>query len=119
MTHARPSLTLILTSLLVGAGLTGCGPRTDRKAWMTYAERLSPAVGTAKIDEFVSTWGMPQQRIELDSGYACRWHFSKGTQSVGVGYILSVGHAHEAYDDVVLIFDADHTLREWKAECLR
>lgn len=116
---ARRTACVVLLVLIGGLLASGCAPRNDRDAWLDYAETLGPRVGTAKIDEFVREWGMPHQRLELDVGYACSWHFTKGTRSAGVGYIVSVGHAHEAYDEVLLVFGDDHVLCEWKVQCMR
>ena len=110
---------LYLVCLLATTLCPGCGPRNDQKAWMMYADRLSPGVGQAKVDEFVREWGAPRQQIRLSDGYACNWRFSKGTRSAGFAYFISVGQAHEMYDDLTLIFDQDDTLREWKVECIR
>lgn len=110
---------LLVAGLMAAVLCPGCGPKADRGAWLDYAERLSPQVGQAKFDEFVREWGMPHRRVDLDDGYACNWHFSKGTRSAGIGYIVSFGRSYQAYDDVLLIFDDNHVLKEWKVECTR
>ena len=111
-------LTFLICSLAV-AVCAGCSGRRDDDAWERYAERLSPAVGEAKSDEFIKEWGAPHKKAPLDEGYTYNWHFSKGRRSLGFSYLLSVGSSHEAYDDVLLVFDEEDTLQEWRAECIR
>ncbi len=113
----RWSAMLVMSAGLVMA--TGCAGSAEKKAWKHYAEELDPAVGHTKLDHFIHEWGMPHKRITLDEGYACNWHFSKGTRSAGVGYIVSVGQSHAAYDDLTLFFDDKNVLRDWRAECKR
>ncbi|MFH1747110.1 MAG: hypothetical protein ABIG44_08710 [Planctomycetota bacterium] len=115
--HRQSLLLMLLTTGCVAC--FGCAGKAERKAWDRYADFLSPRVGESKVDEFVQEWGMPDSRIELDDGYACNWHFSKGSRSVGFSYFVSVGEARETYDDVLLMFDDEHTLRSWRVECER
>jgi len=62
---------------------------------------------------------MPHKQLPLEEGYAYNWRFSKGSRSVGFAYFISVGEVKSRYDDVLLIFDRDNVLREWKVECER
>ncbi len=115
--HVRRSALLVAGLCL--ALVTGCAGNAEKKAWKHYAQELDPAVGHAKLDHFIHEWGMPHKRIKLDDGYACNWHFSKGSRSVGLSYFVSVGESHAAYDDLTLFFDDKNVLRDWRAECAR
>lgn len=114
-----PRVITLLIALLSLISSVGCAGKSEKKAWMKYADRIAPVVNEARLDDFVAEWGMPDRRLELDEGYACQWYFSKGTRSVGFAYFISIGSARQAYDDVLLIFDDENILRDWHVECKR
>lgn len=119
MVNRRVRIGWRCVGLLLMASLAGCAGKAEKKAWLRYAEQLSPAVGEASSDDFVREWGMPHKQLDLEDGYAYNWYFSKGTRSVGFAYFISVGESRAAYDDVTLFFDEKDILREWKVECER
>ena len=107
--------------LLLGclAPTGGCAPKPNQHAWKEYAEQLRPEVGRESIETYVKRWGTPHQRIDVKDGELYCWRISHGSTSGGVGYIVSVGKSYEAYDDIRLKFNREHTMVDWTVDCIR
>ena len=104
---------------IIGAGSVGCAPKPNKSAWKEYAEQLRPEVGRESVETYIKRWGTPHQRIDVTDGEMYCWRISHGSTSGGVGYIVSVGKSYEAYDDIRLKFNRQHTLVDWTVDCIR
>lgn len=110
-------LVILFAGCVINA--TGCAPKPDKGAWKQYAEQLRPEVGRESVETYIKRWGTPHQRIDVTDGEMYCWRISHGSTSGGVGYIVSVGKSYEAYDDIRLKFNRDHTMVDWTVDCIR
>ncbi|GAF83698.1 unnamed protein product [marine sediment metagenome] len=118
----KPSSKSVLRALpvLLAVSMSGCAQMAVKKAIKQYEENLNPQVGKATKDSFIKRWGPPSKSSAVSDGEVCVWRFSYGTRAYASGSQYGAhARAHEVYDELLMTFDKDGVLRNWRVWCQR
>jgi hypothetical protein len=112
----RRRLVLGLAIAIAAAGsLAGCAGMAAKQAVQEYQQRFDAEVDVSSMDDYVKEWGPPHDTAAVSDGVVGKWRFSYGIRTTAShSTSATVGRSRELYDEIVLTFDKEGILRQYR-----